>query len=920
MITTSVRGHLATQDFPPEYGWNKCDPIVLFEAPIHTHYRDDLQPLERMLNGLARTCQVVILWLDCDREGEAIGDEVRKVCLEGNSRIAVYRAKFSTVLEQEIQRALQSLGRLNEHFVHAVQARTEMDLRVGAAFTRFQTLRLKRKFDGFSSETQGVISYGPCQFPTLGFVVERWARIETFVPEDFWYIDLSLRVEAANAENTVHGANISPPASSDSGRPIFFQWKRGRLYDQVATAYLYESCLEAGEAVVTQLQGRPKNKWRPVPLATVELQKRASRFLRLGAEQLMSAADELYQQGYISYPRTETEKFRPEFEHRPLIEQFANLPGEFADYANKLLNNNNFQNPRAGQNDDQAHPPITPCKAVDPSSIDNPAQRGVYTLVVKHYLACCSRDATGRETQLVVRMDSEEFTATGLMILERNWLEIYHPWEKWLTGQGELPPVQVGSRIRPASLLMKSGRTAPPQPITEVELITMMDRNGIGTDATIAQHIATIQDREYATKDANMKFLPTKLGIALVEAYNSMGYQLNKPDLRRETEAECNNVAAGRKTKDQIMVVLLAKMKQCFEAATQEAHKLDEAVARHFPRLGSSNDATQVIQANFSLCGVCDTHMALKQDRNGRGTAAPRKLTYCNTCRAGWALPRGNCRPKTQNDNGGPPVKCPICNFQAIQVTQGEGYTGNGYHICPKCFTDPPVEHGGSVNGGVFRCFSCQHPTCALASRPVFGIVEVFACPFCNQATAGQVCLKKNSRGFVLSCNKYGQAERCPYTIWLPKECQAVSVATGDENNDTVCARCSTGGRPVRRISFVWKPGSVPPHFGRESTVCILCDVDLRRDLQITLPQRNQVLARPVQQQRTLPAARVSGRGSRSGGGRAATAGGGGRGGRTATGRGRGGRDVGGGAPNNGGTACFKCGDPGHFANRCPNR
>jgi DNA topoisomerase-3 len=125
--------------------------------------------------------------------------------------------------------------------------------------------------------------------------------------------------------------------------------------------------------------------------------------------------------------------------------------------------------PRAGQHDDNAHPPITPCKAVDPQSIADPTQRGVYALVVKHYLACCSRDAVGKETQLTLKMASEEFTAKGLMILEKNWLEIYAPWERWSTGQGEIPPLQVGSRLVPTSLLLKDGRTAPPQPITGMQ-------------------------------------------------------------------------------------------------------------------------------------------------------------------------------------------------------------------------------------------------------------------------------------------------------------------------------------------------------------------------------------------------------------------------------------------------------------------
>jgi DNA topoisomerase-3 len=115
------------------------------------------------------------------------------------------------------------------------------------------------------------------------------------------------------------------------------------------------------------------------------------------------------------------------------------------------------------------------------------------------------------------------FNAKGLMIVERNWLEIYAPWERWPTGQGQLPPLEVGSRITPSSFTLQDGRTVPPRLLTEAELISLMDRNGIGTDATIASHIQTIQDRGYTTKNAQQEFTPTDLGIALVEGYNSIG-------------------------------------------------------------------------------------------------------------------------------------------------------------------------------------------------------------------------------------------------------------------------------------------------------------------------------------------------------------------------------------------------------------
>eukprot|EP00546_Thalassionema_frauenfeldii_P005764 CAMPEP_0178909288 /NCGR_PEP_ID=MMETSP0786-20121207/8421_1 /TAXON_ID=186022 /ORGANISM="Thalassionema frauenfeldii, Strain CCMP 1798" /LENGTH=833 /DNA_ID=CAMNT_0020581337 /DNA_START=2085 /DNA_END=4585 /DNA_ORIENTATION=+ len=753
MITTSVRGHLASQDFAAGYGWNKCRHIDLFDAPIETYYSEDMQPLEQMLRQQARRAQALILWLDCDREGEAIAAEVQHVCSESNPRLKVYRARFSTVLPQEIQRALRSLGTLNQDFVQAVKARTSLDLRVGAAFTRFQTVRLTRKF-----EIEGVVSYGPCQFPTLGFVVERWARIETFVPEDFWYIQLTLQVLNNGNENTSNN-------NSNASRSIQFAWTRNRLYDRIITLALYESCLDAGEAVVTDLSGRPKHKWRPVPLATVELQKRASRFLRLGGEQVMTAAENLYQNGYISYPRTETEKFRSEFNHQTLIQDFTNLEGhEFGSYAGKLLNENGFQRPRAGQNDDNAHPPITPCKAVDPNTINDQAERSVYILVVKHYLACCSRDAVGKETIITVEMGSENFTAKGLMILEHNWLEIYAPYERWSTGQGQLPHIEVGSRIAPSSLLLQEGRTTPPRLLSEAELIALMDRNGIGTDATIASHIQTIQDRNYAIKNANQEFSPTQLGIALVEGYNSMGYQLNKPDLRREVEHECNLVANGQKTMEDIMEPILLKMKECFERATAEAHKLDAAVARHFAPLGSRHST--VLQAHFSKCGVCHNSMALKetqaQQRNNN-----RKVLYCDTCNIGLTLPKGELRPATAQENGtGPPILCAICQYQALRVSRESG--GSGYAVCPKCYNNPPAEYGGESNAGeTFPCFRCQHPTCSLASGTPGGDVEIFSCTFCTQ---GKINLKKTSRGsYALSCSNYSSSPSL-YVFYMDAE------------------------------------------------------------------------------------------------------------------------------------------------------
>ena len=119
-----------------------------------------------------------------------------------------------------------------------------------------------------------------------------------FVPEDFWFLELTLRIPTNNDGNDNNFDSINHSnQGGNANRPISFTWKRQRLFDRTFTLNLYESCIDDGTAVVTNLSGREKRKWRPVPLATVELQKRASRYLRIGSEALMTAAEALYNEG-----------------------------------------------------------------------------------------------------------------------------------------------------------------------------------------------------------------------------------------------------------------------------------------------------------------------------------------------------------------------------------------------------------------------------------------------------------------------------------------------------------------------------------------------------------------------------------------------------------------------------------------------
>lgn len=182
-----------------------------------------------------------------------------------------------------------------------------------------------------------MISYGSCQFPTLGFIVERYRAIEDFVDEKFWKLKV---VWELNEEERVE-----------------FLWKRHHLFNQTVVQILLEKCLENPEADIVKVQTKNKSKWRPLPLDTVELEKLASRKLRINAKETMKIAEKLYTQGYISYPRTETNIFPKELDLNPLV-QCQTVDPSWGGFAQRVLDEG--LNPRQGKKSDQAHPPIHP--------------------------------------------------------------------------------------------------------------------------------------------------------------------------------------------------------------------------------------------------------------------------------------------------------------------------------------------------------------------------------------------------------------------------------------------------------------------------------------------------------------------------------------------------------------------------------
>lgn len=611
MLMTSVTGHLMELDFDDQYRkWHSCDPAHLYQAPVRKIVPQDKQDIKKTLEEEARRCQWLVLWLDCDREGENIAFEVIDVCRAANPHLNIWRARFSALIERDIHESVQRLVRPNQFFADAVDARQEIDLRIGASFTRFQTMLLRDAFllPFSDDERKLILSYGPCQFPTLGFVVERYWEIQAHEPEEYWTINCSHTLEDGTAT---------------------FNWARGHLFDYTSAVIIYEMCVDEPTATVTKVTQQERRKYPPHPLSTIELQKRASHYFRMSSEHTMKVAEELYQSGFISYPRTETDSFSENTDLQAIVREQQGHP-LWGSYAQRLLDpeENLWRNPSNGGHNDNAHPPIHPTKFSAGESGWSQDHTRIYELVVRHFLACVSQPALGAGTTVDIDIAGEKFTASGLMVLERNYLEIYR-YESW--GGSTIPTFMTRQQFVPTRLTLDASITRPPPLLSEADLLSCMDKAGIGTDATMHDHIKKLLDRCYATKDANTRFCPTNLGEAIVMGYDAMGYELWKPYLRAMMECDMKAVSIGSKSKAEVLETCLQQMKACFLDTKSNKEKLFEAMELFFERSQTAGgDDHRTIGEIVSRCQVCqESDMALKKKPDGKFMVGCQNFPHC---------------------------------------------------------------------------------------------------------------------------------------------------------------------------------------------------------------------------------------------------------------------------------------------------
>ncbi|CAD8146824.1 unnamed protein product [Paramecium pentaurelia] len=752
---TATNGHLFSRDFPKEYeNWNSCDPIELFQA------KTIKKAANKAAIGLLKKCSsgidYLILWLDNDREGENICFEVDEIC-NSQGRAKKLRAKFSSITQTDLKYAYNQLNSgPNILESESVDARQIIDLKVGVAFSRFQTLHFQKKYS-----MDQMVTFGPCQTPTLGFCVERHEEIANFVPKAFYTIKLSI--------------------VNNVGFKQEVEWLGQQIWKEQEAKLVVQQLLNYKQGDVISQQIEQKSKPRPEGINTVSLLKFASSYLGLGPQQAMHVAERLYLKGYISYPRTETTAYPHEFPTPKIINNLQKYKEPLISEHSKYLKTNGHSNPKQGV-DVGDHPPITPTENVPQNDLYG-EERTMYEYVVKMFLAAHSKDCKYENHTLKFIVNDHQFKYQAKYILDPGFTKIA-TWLAITENKSDLTKFVTNNKVQIGFVEYQQGQTSPPDHLTETELITLMDKFKIGTDASMATHINNICERQYVKVEGqSRKLKPTDLGLSLVRGYKRIDPDLVAPQLRSNIESQVDQIAKGKLKCHQVIDEVIQIFTKKYIHFRDRIN--DFQLIQYHQQGINKQIKQQVEEIILSRCGDCNRYLV--QSNNS---------AICKQCIKTYPL-LPDCKFKAYGA-----YRCPFDKFELLFCTSNKS-PFNTTLLCPKCFSQSPL-----VTSDQCTCNICPNVDCEKSK-------ESRMVGKCKSCKIGELILEpfiSKGQQICISCNECW----CLY--------QLVPAILQVDITKNACAQCQ-----LKTFNLLTKTKDKEEI--KYSNVCLLCHEELNKKL-----------------------------------------------------------------------------------------
>lgn len=496
------------------FGHIKDLPKSKLSVDVEKDFAPDYQAVARQektiknLQKVAKKATMIFLASDPDREGEAISAHVREIMHEAKITAPTKRIVFHEITKEAVEEAIAHPRALDTNLVDAQIARRVLDRLVGYKISPVLWRKVRRG-----------LSAGRVQTVATRLIVEKEREIAAFKPVEYWELRSLVKKDQ---EFLVNLAKTKVTNGKDAAKIV--------------------SDIEKAEHIVSDVLKREVKKNPYAPFTTSTLTQAASRLYGWTAKRTMTVAQKLYEQGLITYHRTDSVN---------LSQMALTMARDYIkqNFGEAYLPEAPLFYKKQSKNAQEAHEAIRPTD-VNKKDIEDAGQKKLYDLIWKRFLACQMSKAVYDSTTVKVSAGEYLLTASGQIVKFDGWRRVM-PLSKNEDEQ-VLPNVEKGDNLKLIKVLSEQKFTQPPARFNEASLIKKLEELGIGRPSTYAPTISTIQLRQYVSKEDG-KFFATHVGEAVNDFLLKNFADTFEYKFTADMEDDLDNVAKGEKKWTKIM-------------------------------------------------------------------------------------------------------------------------------------------------------------------------------------------------------------------------------------------------------------------------------------------------------------------------------------------------------------------------------
>ncbi|HEX8973902.1 MAG TPA: type I DNA topoisomerase [Patescibacteria group bacterium] len=690
----------------------KSDMGIDIEKDFAPHYITPTKARTKVseLKKAAEKATEVILASDEDREGEAISWHlVEALGLEKKNKKPYSRIVFHEITKGAIEKALEHPRTIDINLVDAQQARRVLDRLVGYELSPFLWKKIRRG-----------LSAGRVQSVALRLIVEREREIEKFKSEEYWTISAELKKQGLPEQ---FNANLLEQNGSKLEQPIKLELFAGEYKTKKSvitskkqaeeiTAELKEARFE-----IASISEKETLRTPPAPFTTSTLQQAAINTYGYSAKQTMSLAQKLYEQGFITYMRTDSVNLSLEFlvNAKKAIEQIFGK--EYALESPRYYKTKSKSAQEAHEAIRPTYPDRTPESLA--GSLE-PQQLKIYRLIWNRTLACQMQAARLKTVAADIAAHGKKneylLRANGSTVMFDGYLKAYSG--KTAASESFLPALAKGDTLEAIDVIANEKSTTPPPRYNEASLVKVLEEHGIGRPSTYAPTISTVIERKYMDKNEEKRLYPLEIGLLVNDILVEHFPEIVEIGFTAQMEQNFDEIAEGQKKWVPVIRDFYEPFHKNIEDKTKTVKKEEEKLDRKCPLDGGDlvvkfgRFGKFIACSNYPTCKYTEkTEAEKKEDEENSGI-------ICDKCGHPMIVKRGRFGAFLGCSN------YPECK-NIMKIEQKTGLK------CPKCGQGDVVARK-SKRGKMF--YGCnRYPDCdfVMWNKPTGEM-----CPECGQPLA----------------------------------------------------------------------------------------------------------------------------------------------------------------------------------------